>query len=120
MNDEHILVDLDGTLAKYDGDIETIGAPIQAMMDRVRRWRREGQKVKIFTARVAGDQREKQLPLVQQWLKDHDLEGLEVTNEKTPAAIAVWDDRARQVRRNSGERVGFGESRSRRLIEDLG
>jgi len=118
MTDEHILVDLDGTLAKYNGDIETIGAPIQAMMDRVRRWHREGKKVKIFTARVADESREKQLPLIQQWLKDHDLEGLEVTNEKTPSAIAVWDDRARQVRKNTGERIR--ESRARTLIETLG
>lgn len=118
MNDEHILVDLDGTLAKYDGDIKTIGAPIQSMMDRIRRWHREGKKVKIFTARVAGEGRETQLPLIQQWLKDHDLEGLEVTNEKTPAAIAVWDDRARQVRKNTGERIR--ESRARQIIEAAG
>lgn len=112
MSEGYIGVDLDGTLAKYAGDHTVIGEPIPLMMDRVRRWLREGTKVKIFTARASDP---KQLPLIKQWLKDHDLENLEITNEKTPDMIAFWDDRARQVRKNSGERVK--ESLARRLIE---
>lgn len=46
--------DLDNTLAMYSGDINTIGAPIEPMCDRVRNLIREGVTVKIVTARVSG------------------------------------------------------------------
>lgn len=46
-------VDLDGTLAEYDGDVNTIGKPIEQMCDRVRAWLKEGKDVRIVTARVA-------------------------------------------------------------------
>jgi hypothetical protein len=47
-------VDLDGTLAHYDGwkGADHIGEPIPAMVERVKRWLAEGKTVKIFTARV--------------------------------------------------------------------
>ena len=46
-------VDLDGTLAFYDGyKGEVIGAPIPKMIDRVKRWISKGRTVKIMTARV--------------------------------------------------------------------
>jgi hypothetical protein len=47
-------VDLDGTLAHYDGwkGADNIGAPIPAMVERVKGWLAEGKTVKIFTARV--------------------------------------------------------------------
>lgn len=48
-------MDLDGTLAIYDGWVtEThIGAPIPEMVDRVKTWLAAGVDVKIFTARVS-------------------------------------------------------------------
>lgn len=46
--------DLDGTLALCTDDIDTIGAPIEPMCNRVRRLIREGFTVKIVTARVSG------------------------------------------------------------------
>jgi hypothetical protein len=47
-------VDLDGTLAHYDGwkGADHIGAPIPVMVERVKGWLAEGKTVKIFTARV--------------------------------------------------------------------
>jgi hydroxymethylpyrimidine pyrophosphatase-like HAD family hydrolase len=47
-------VDLDGTLAHYDGwkGANHIGEPIPAMVERVKRWLAEGKTVKIMTARV--------------------------------------------------------------------
>jgi hypothetical protein len=47
-------VDLDGTLAHYDGwkGADHIGAPIPAMVERVKGWLAEGKTVKIFTARA--------------------------------------------------------------------
>lgn len=48
------LVDLDGTLAHYDGwkGIEHIGEPVPAMLARVRKMLDEGKDVRIFTARI--------------------------------------------------------------------
>ena len=47
-------VDLDGTLAEYNGwqGPANIGAPIPAMVERVKAWLEEGRDVRIFTARV--------------------------------------------------------------------
>lgn len=47
-------VDLDGTLAEYHGwpPDGSIGAPIPAMIERVKQWLDEGKDVRIFTARV--------------------------------------------------------------------
>ena len=62
MNDFHgsngrgwIGVDLDGTLAYYDGwkGPEAIGEPIPRMVDRVLGWVNEGREVRILTARVS-------------------------------------------------------------------
>ena len=50
-------VDLDGTLAHYDGwkGVDHIGDPVPKMLMRVLDWRRQGLAVRIFTARVACD-----------------------------------------------------------------
>ena len=47
-------IDLDGTLARYDGwkGIEHIGDPIPVMYARVRDWIRSGEKCYLFTARI--------------------------------------------------------------------
>lgn len=47
-------VDLDGTLAMYDGfkGPEHIGDPVPKMLERVKKWLAEGREVRIFTARV--------------------------------------------------------------------
>lgn len=98
-------VDLDGTLAHYEGwkGIEHIGEPIPAMMDRVKRWLTEGRKVKIFTARVEDKQA---LSPIWAWLKKHGIGELEVTNVKDFAMIELWDDRCVQVELNTGKPVG--------------
>jgi hypothetical protein len=97
-------VDLDGTLAQYDGwhGPEHIGAPIPAMLARVQAWLAAGQRVKIFTARA---QPADYAVHVHGWLRAHGLAGLEVTNVKDYACIALWDDRAVQVVRNTGQRA---------------
>jgi len=99
-----IAVDLDGTLAKFASwrGIGHVGKPIPEMMKRVRRWREEGRKVKIFTARAA---HEEYLPPILKWLKKHKLEDMEVTNELDPYVVEIWDDRAIQVITNTGHIV---------------
>ncbi len=98
---EWIGVDLDGTLAKDDGwkGIEHIGEPIQPMVDKIRRWRKAGKTVKIFTARVDEPKSE---PYIRAWLTGLGLGDLEITNVKDRYMKELWDDRARRVKKNHG------------------
>ena len=99
-------VDLDGTLAHYDGwkGIEHIGAPIPAMFDRVTAWLAAGRTVKIFTARVCAEA-EAVTAHIHAWCERHGLPALEVTNVKDFGMIELWDDRAVQVVINTGARA---------------
>ncbi len=94
-------VDLDGTLAHYDGwkGSEHIGDPVPGMLFRVNKWLAEGRRVKIFTARASDPVAVK---AIKAWLVEHDIGGLEVTNVKDYAMIELWDDRAVQVVENTG------------------
>lgn len=102
-------VDLDGTLAHYEGwlGISVIGEPIPAMIARVKAWLADGVKVKIFTARVCsfGDPEldDEARGAIQEWCRLHVGEVLEVTNVKDFAMIELWDDRAVRVQMNTGE-----------------
>lgn len=110
MSNGWIGVDLDGTLARYDGwqGHAHIGEAIPAMLARVREWCAAGQRVKIFTARVSGDQKEAQevREAVAVWLTKNGLPVLEVTCIKDFAMITLWDDRAVHVIPNTGEPLG--------------
>ena len=100
-------VDLDGTLAFYPPPTRgTIGDPIPAMAARVRRWLAEGQEVRIFTARAC---EEAQIPVVEAWLARWGFPALYVTNEKDYEMIELWDDRAVQVKENTG--IPYGPAR---------
>jgi hypothetical protein len=110
-------VDLDGTLATYEGwqGPELIGAPIPRMVERVKQWHKEGKEVRIFTARVACGESEDPWPThrirvaIQAWVLKHvGIERIPVTNKKDFAMVELWDDRAVQVTINTGERVDGG------------
>jgi len=92
-------VDLDGTLAHYDGNISMIGEPLKPMMDRVQEWLKAGHTVKLVTAR-AGKKGQKEL--IHRWCLDHGLPSLEVTDRKDFQMTELWDDRAIQVETNTG------------------
>ncbi len=100
-----IAVDLDGTLAYYNGwrGNNIIGAPIPAMFFRVQRWIEEGEKVVIFTARADNMN---DIKVIKRWLKYHGLPDLDVTNVKRRQFKEMWDDRAVQLETNTGERPG--------------
>lgn len=103
-------VDLDGTLAKYEGwrGVEHIGEPVPAMMARVRRWVAEGRDVRIFTARVSAPDRSECIrasTAIQDWLERHGLPRLAVTCRKDFAMVELWDDRCVQVEPNTGRRM---------------
>lgn len=119
-----IAVDLDGTLAMYDGwkGIEHIGEPVPAMLTRVRRWVAEGRDVRIFTARVDGG--EVALAMgdgngvhhrdvaavrshIEAWCEKHVGKVLPITNVKDYGMDELWDDRAVQVEANTGRVLGY-------------
>jgi len=95
-------VDLDGTLAHYDGwkGFEHIGDPIPATVDLINKLISEGTKVKIFTARAIDPGA---IPTILDWIKVHNLPDMEVTNIKDLGMIALIDDRAIRININSGE-----------------
>lgn len=98
-------VDLDGTLAHYEGwkGIEHIGAPVPAMLKRVIGWLVQGQEVRIFTARAATPEA---IPHIKEWCKEHFGFELPITNIKDFQMIELWDDRCVQVIPNTGNPVG--------------
>jgi hypothetical protein len=100
-------VDLDGTLAYYDGwDGGRIGAPVPAMVERVKGWLAEGKSVRIVTARVSNDasppERVEQRVWIQRWCQEHIGRVLTVTCEKDFGMVELWDDRCVQVVKNTG------------------
>lgn len=110
MNNGWIGVDLDGTLAKYDGWVSPthIGEPIKPMVDRVKQWLDEGKTVKIFTARAypGGRITEQELidvhDAIATWCIKHIGTILPITYMKDYGMVSLWDDRAVQVVPNTG------------------
>jgi hypothetical protein len=103
---EFIGVDFDGTLAFYGKwrGWNHLGKPVPKMLKRVKDWLKQGKRVKIFTARYYGLNRDRVLPVFKKWFKDNGLPELELTNEKTPDMYEIWDDRAVSVIKNKGFR----------------
>jgi hypothetical protein len=96
-------VDLDSTLAKYDGwkGDESIGQPVPRMYRRVKMWLKKGERVKIFTARVCNGPYA--IECIRDWLEENNLpRDLEITNVKDFECWDLWDDRAVQVVPNEG------------------
>jgi hypothetical protein len=115
-----IAVDLDGTLAQYNGWVseEHIGNPVPAMLTRVKEWLAAGRDVRIFTARVDGGevaiamgnedgQRFRDVQrvkgFIERWCLEHIGQVLPITNRKDYGMIELWDDRCVQVVPNTGE-----------------
>mgnify|MGYP000971765917 CR=1 FL=1 len=119
-------VDLDGTLANYEGwrGAEYIGDPIAAMVERVKAWRADGKEVRIFTARVhplayiapngdyiaISDAGHAEIGYacrvvnrIHEWMTIHLGEVLPVTCCKDYGMVEMWDDRAVRVKANTGE-----------------
>lgn len=100
-------VDLDATLARYDGfKGETIiGEPIPLMVNRVKRWLEEDKEVRIFTARVAPYENrdlEAVRTAIHDWCEVHIGQKLAVTCIKDHGMVAFYDDRAHRVEANTG------------------
>lgn len=105
-------VDLDGTLAVYNGwkGADRIGEPIAPMVDRVKQWLAEGKAVRIFTARVSPNREipeEAQVAAdaIYAWCQTHLGAVLPITYMKDYAMVELWDDHAVQVIANTGQRA---------------
>lgn len=103
-------VDLDGTLAIYDGWVgeEHIGPPVPKMVQRVKDWLSKGVEIRIFTARVTetpGRDNSTIRRAIEDWCLLHIGQVLPITNIKDFAMIELWDDRAVRVIANTGEPV---------------
>lgn len=95
-------VDLDGTLAHYEGWVsdDHIGDPIPLMLERVKAWLAAGKDVRIFTARAnTGDDA---IATINRWCIQHVGKVLPVTATKDYGMIELWDDRCVQIIPNTG------------------
>lgn len=109
-------VDLDGTLAHYQGwQGEThIGAPIAPMVERVKGLLSQGWEVRIFTARMAAGVNRDGTPrditgfvaALKAWCLEHIGVELPVTNVKDFEMVLLYDDRCVQVEPNTGRVIG--------------
>ncbi len=96
-----IAIDLDGTLAHFDGwkGIHDIGDPIPNVLAKLKEKRAEGYAIKIFTARCS-DLRAKFF--IKRWLEKHDIPYDDITNIKDSSMKEIWDDLAKPLVRNEG------------------
>lgn len=100
-----IAVDLDGTLAHYDGwkGIEHIGPVIPEVANAMERAQKEGADVWIYTARVSDPADAEQAgKYVHDWLIKNNLKFEGITAVKHKFFSEFWDDRAIQVIKNEG------------------
>ena len=101
-------VDLDGTLAHYDGwaGAGHVGEPIPLMVERVLRWLKKGDQVAIVTARVASEvDRALARDAIEAWCLEHLGQVIPITSSKDFQMYELWDDRAIQIIHNTGVRA---------------
>ena len=115
-------VDLDRTLATYDEweGADVIGEPIPLMVERVKAWIANGDRVDIFTARVHPSHGPEQVEVATRAIKEwfSSLFGVEpiVTCQKDWQWEDYWDDTAVRVVANTGM-VSDGKDVDEPLVE---
>jgi hypothetical protein len=107
-------VDLDGTLAKsMQTQTYEIGVPVRPMVQRVKTWLAHGEDLRIFTARVNPNHPKIDIAharsAIESWCELHLGQILPVTYEKDWDMLLLFDDRARQVERDTGRVFGVEE-----------
>lgn len=129
----HIAVDLDRTLAYYDGwrGPLHIGHPIPAMVRCVQEHLMKGDTVTIFSARIHDDPKtgvtaEQIKTAISDWSENAVGVRLDATNIKLHTFDRIYDDIAIQVIPNKGRRVGAKKTENivrqhaiERLTEDV-
>lgn len=100
-----IAVDLDGTLAQYDGwkGIGHIGCVIPEVANAMERAQAEGAEVHLFTARVSDPEDAAEAhKVISKWAEANHFTFASITAVKHKFFTEFWDDRAIQVIRNEG------------------
>lgn len=127
-------VDLDGTLARYEGwqGSGHIGEPLTPMVEQVKAWLAAGEDVRIFTARV-GPQKDvnetiRARSAIEAWCETQFGKALPITATKDFSMKALCDDRACQMVPNTGESLAdvirrvllaISEGRTEEVTADL-
>ena len=124
MHDKWYGFDIDGTIA--DNSAHTfgmgkIGKPVKPMCDLMKKLHAEGRCVKIFTARLSdvGSDPSSQTAVkehIWNWCDENLGFRPEITDRKDYRMECLYDDRAKQVVRNTGECL---EDLYKRLVEEV-
>lgn len=120
--------DLDGTLAYHDPEYFSpleIGEPVPMMLATIKKHLKDGDTIKIVTARVGvhpdhDEDVDEIKEAIQDWTEEHLGQRLEVTDSKDYNMLYLYDDRARQVIPNTGVTMGMLVGALRRKLEELG
>lgn len=100
-----IAVDLDGTLAQYDGwkGIGHIGCVIPEVANAMELAQAEGAEVHLFTARVSDPEDAAEAhQVISKWAEANHFNFASITAVKHKFFTEFWDDRAIQVIKNEG------------------
>ena len=112
MDKRVIAVDLDGTLAHYDGwkGVGHIGAIIPSVANAILLAKKEGADIWIFTARVSDPKdAEEAGNAIVAYLTENGIPFDGLTAIKHKFFTEFWDDRAIQVIKNTGEFVMYSD-----------
>ena len=104
----YIAFDLDRTLAVQRGAFKGdgfVGKPIPEMVERLKKHIKDGEDVRIFTARVSEDPKGLARAAIEAWLYRNIGQNLPISNEKDHLMKRFYDDRAVQVEPNTGRIV---------------
>lgn len=100
-----IAVDLDGTLAHYDGwrGVDKIGHVIPEVLNAIKMAQADEAEVWLFTARVSDPADAYTAGMyIKKWLAENNISVNGVTAVKHKFFTEFWDDRALQVIKNQG------------------
>lgn len=95
-------VDFDKTLVDEDGQ------PIPEMVDRVKNALSEGKDVRIFTARISGDEVSDSIREINDFCLENFGQELPITNEKDYELEEIWDDKAVNPHMEDAKMMGMG------------
>jgi hypothetical protein len=95
-------MDFDGVLAQCTTpqSLFSMGEPVETMLNRVKQWQMVDVDVRLFTAR-AGDPA--QVAMIAEWLQDHGLKPMRITDQKDFQMAQFFDCHAVHVIHNMGE-----------------
>jgi hypothetical protein len=124
----YIGVDFDGTLATHPHPPNfELGSPVTVMVERVKRWLKQGIEVRIITARAAvfesedycDSDVEKAISDIQYWCYCNiSPQKFTVQAHKDFGMVALWDDLAVSVCQDTGWKSGWDQRNTDPLTKE--